>query len=59
MSLRSAVDPRYVDVENPTRAVFDASETRVEEIQSFVQRNDCEVHLERRGGRTDLVVSVE
>lgn len=59
MSLRSAIDPRTVDIENPTRAVFDASETRVEEIQSFVRRNDCEVHLERRGGQTDLVVRVE
>lgn len=59
MSLTSAVDPKHVEIENATRAVFDASETRVEEIQSFVSRNDCEVHLERRGGRTDLVVSVE
>ncbi|UIP00630.1 hypothetical protein Hbl1158_04515 [Halobaculum sp. CBA1158] len=57
MSTSQAVArPERVEVETGTRARIDVSETTVHEVESFLRRNDCTVHLERRGGRTDLVV---
>ncbi|MFC7136283.1 hypothetical protein [Halobaculum litoreum] len=51
--------PERVEVETGTRARIDVSETSVHEVESFVRRTDCRVHLERRGGRTNLVVVAE
>ncbi|WP_277553856.1 hypothetical protein [Halobaculum limi] len=60
MSTTPAVaSPERVDVETATRARIDVSETSVHEVESFLRRNDCEVHFERRGGTTDLVVVAE
>ena len=58
-TIRSVVEPRRAAIETPTRARIDATETSVHEVRSFVDRNDCSVYLERRGGRTDLVVVAE
>ncbi|MFC7069762.1 hypothetical protein [Halobaculum lipolyticum] len=51
--------PERVDVESGTRARIDVSESSVHEVESFARRTDCSVHLERRGGTTDLVVVAE
>ncbi|PSQ07782.1 hypothetical protein BRC97_02275 [Halobacteriales archaeon QS_6_71_20] len=57
MSTTSVVaTPERVEVETGTRARIDVTETHVEEVESFCRRNDCAVHFERRGGRTELVV---
>ncbi|SHG45343.1 hypothetical protein [Halobaculum gomorrense] len=57
MSTTPAVDPpERVEVETSTRARIDVTETSVHEVESFLRRNDCRVHFERRGGTTDLVV---
>ena len=60
MSTSPAVaHPERVDIETGTRARIDVTETSVHEVESFVRRNDCAVHFERRGGTTDLVVVAE
>ncbi|MFC6787402.1 hypothetical protein ACFQFH_16475 [Halobaculum halobium] len=48
--------PDRVDVETGTRARIDVTETSVHEVESFLRRNECRVHFERRGATTDLVV---
>lgn len=47
--------PERIDVESPTRASIDVTEASSSEVQAFAERNDCDIHLERRGGRTYLV----
>lgn len=47
--------PERIDVEGPTRASIDVTESTSAEIRAFADRNDCDIHLERRGGRTYLV----
>lgn len=60
MSTTPAVaSPEQVEVESGTRARIDVTETSVHEVESFLRRNDCTVHFERRGGTTDLVVVAE
>lgn len=60
MTTTSAVAcPKLVEVESGTRARIDVTETTVGEVRSFIARNDCEVHLERRGGTTQLVVRAD
>lgn len=51
--------PERVKVESGTRARIDVTESSVHEVRSFIERNDCDVHLERRGGTTELVVSAD
>jgi hypothetical protein len=60
MSTTPAVaSPERVDVETATRARIDVTETSVHEVESFLRRNECRVHFERRGATTDLVVVAE
>ncbi|WP_313691645.1 hypothetical protein [Halorarum halobium] len=51
--------PERIDVESSTRASIDVTESTSAEVRAFAERNDCEVHLERRGGRTYLVAVAE
>lgn len=51
--------PELVEVESGTRARIDVTDASVHEVRSFVARNDCEAHFERRGGTTQLVVRAE
>lgn len=60
MSTSPAVaHPERVDIETSSRARIDVTETSVHEVEAFLRRNECRVHFERRGGRTDLVVVAE
>lgn len=47
--------PERISVESSTRASIDVTEATSSEVQAFADRNNCVVHLERRGGRTYLV----
>ena len=47
--------PERVAVESPNRASIDVTEATATEVQAFADRNDCDIHLERRGDRTYLV----